>query len=140
MSHEAELSKQIHVNQMQKINLKNELTKMERMLELANERADKHKRKEEDSEGRLKELMNELQITRECLVESDIREKELQNQYRLLQADKSKNEKMNVIVSEEKDSIKLDVQRLKKEIEKKEQRQEQQVQEIKGLREQITLL
>ena len=45
---------------MHKINLKNELTRMERMLDLANERADKHKRKEKDSECRLKELMNEL--------------------------------------------------------------------------------
>ena len=47
---------------------------------------------------------------------------------------------MNVIVSEEKDSIKIDVQRLKKELEKKEKKEEQQVQEIKTLKEEITML
>ena len=47
---------------------------------------------------------------------------------------------MTVIVSEEKDSIKMDVVRLKKEIERREQREEQQAMEIKSLKEEITRL
>lgn len=47
---------------------------------------------------------------------------------------------MTVIVNEEKDSIKMDVSRLKKELERREQREDSQLQEAKALREEITKL
>lgn len=66
--------------------------------------------------------------------------KNLQNDFKLLQADKFKNQKITTIISEEKDLAKNDINKLKKEVEKRDQKEEQYLSDVKALREQITKL
>jgi DNA-directed RNA polymerase specialized sigma54-like protein len=66
--------------------------------------------------------------------------KNMENDFKLLQADKFKHEKITTIISEEKDLAKNDINKLKKEVEKRDQKEEQYLTDVKALKEQITKL
>lgn len=110
---------------MDKINLKNEISRGEKSLENMQEKLDKSKKRETELEQMLKNLSHELDERNQEIVDLQADFKTLENDYKLLQADKSKHEKITTIISEEKDNIKNDISKLKKEIEKRDQKEEQ---------------
>ena len=70
--------------------------------------------------------MNEdFERKNEEIVELEATFKMLENDMKSLQADKSKSEKITNIINEEKVMAVSDINKLKKEVEKKEQKEEQ---------------
>ena len=70
--------------------------------------------------------MNEdFERKNEEIVELEATFKMLENDLKSLQADKSKSEKITNIINEEKVMAVSDINKLKKEVEKKEQKEEQ---------------
>lgn len=107
---------------MDKINFKNEISRGEKSLENMQEKFDKSKKRETELEQMLKNLSHELDERNQEIVDLQSDYKTLENDYKLLQADKSKHEKITTIISEEKDNIKNDISKLKKQIEKRDQK------------------